>query len=116
MANPPQPSPNPRRVAAGRRNRALRRGLSPAGRERLRHSALLHQPWRRATGPKTPAGKAQVRQNGKRRQSGPISARELRTELNRLQSILATARSARLTALAACNRDASSNIPCIPEE
>jgi len=30
-----QPAPNPRRVVAGRLNRAKRKGLTPEGRERL---------------------------------------------------------------------------------
>src|SRR5207244_2524112 len=45
-------APNPRRVAAGRRNRALREGLTEAGRRRLRETALRHRPWPYSTGPK----------------------------------------------------------------
>ena len=51
-------SPNPKRQAAGRRNRLLRGPLTAEGRERLRRSALKNQPWAFATGPKTEAGKA----------------------------------------------------------
>ena len=50
--------PNPRRVAAGKRNRAKRKGLTPEGRGKLRQSALRHKPWRFSSGPKTPEGKA----------------------------------------------------------
>ena len=71
-------SPNPKRVAAGRRNRQRRGELTPSGRERLRKAALGNQPWRQATGPRTDAGKARAAANGKRRQLGGLSVRELR--------------------------------------
>ena len=73
-----QPGPNPRRVAAGKRNRRKRRGLTVAGRERLRQAALANRPWEQSSGPKTVAGKAQAALNGKRRQKGDQSQRELR--------------------------------------
>ena len=82
-------SPNPKRVAAGRGNQFKRKGLSPAGREKLRQTALKHQPWRFSTGPRTPEGKAKVALNGKRRQVGPKSVRELRAELSELATLLA---------------------------
>ena len=47
-------APNPRRVAAGERNRTKRRGLTAEGREKLRQSALAARPWQYATGPRTP--------------------------------------------------------------
>ena len=53
-------APNPKRVAAGRLNRAKRKGLTPEGRERLRQLALKHQPWQFSTGPRSAAGKAKV--------------------------------------------------------
>ena len=81
------PVPNPKRVAAGKRNRALWRGLTDAGRERLRQSAMRNQPWRFSTGPRTEAGKAKVARNGKVRQLGPLSVRELRAELGRLRDL-----------------------------
>lgn len=74
-------NPNPRRVAAGRRNRLKRQGLTKAGRQRLKESALVHQPWLRSTGPVTKEGKARVAQNGKSRQIGPKSGREMRTQV-----------------------------------
>ncbi len=58
---------NPRRQAAGKRNQALRRGLSDAGRDRLREAALSHRPWELSTGPRSVAGKAIAAANGKRR-------------------------------------------------
>lgn len=80
--------PNPHRVAAGRRNRALRQGLTEAGRERLRQSALRFKPWRLATGPKSAGGKAQVVKNGKVRQIGQLSIRERRALLAALMADL----------------------------
>jgi hypothetical protein len=74
-------TPNPKRVAAGKRNRLLWKGLTPAGRERLRQTALQHRPWQFATGPRSVEGKASSAANGKRRQKGPKSVREIRAEL-----------------------------------
>jgi hypothetical protein len=81
-------SPNPRRVAAGKRNRALRRGLTEAGRQRLREAALRSQAWKHSTGPKTPEGKARAAANGKKRQLGPLSVREIRADLAGLRGLL----------------------------
>jgi len=72
---------NPRRVAAGRRNRQFRRGLTLQGRARLRAAALCNQPWRWATGPRTPAGKRRSADNGRWRQRGTRSLRQIRREL-----------------------------------
>lgn len=74
------PTPNPKRVEAGRRNRRLRGELTEAGRDRLRQSALRHRPWTRSTGPKTPTGKARAAANGKVRQTRPRSVREARAD------------------------------------
>src|SRR5947209_11587459 len=93
---PTEPRPkNPKRVAAGRRNRALRQGLTEAGRQRLRESALRHRPWEHATGPRTPAGKARSAANGRVRQFGPRSIREIRGDLAELRGLLQDMRSAR---------------------
>ncbi len=73
--------PNPRRQAAGRENRKKRGPLTEAGRERLRAAALRTMPWLRGTGPKTAAGKARSAANGRCRQRGPLSTRELRAEM-----------------------------------
>ena len=75
-ANPP--SPSPRRVAAGKLNRQKRRGLTPEGRERLRQAARANRPWEHTTGPRTPEGKARAARNGKARQKGEQSVREVR--------------------------------------
>lgn len=87
--------PNPRRVAAGKRNRALRRGLTEAGREQLRLASLLSRPWQHSTGPKTAKGKAQAAANGKRRQLGPVSVRQLRADMAHLATLVRAAVEAR---------------------
>jgi hypothetical protein len=80
--------PNPKRVAAGKRNRRLRRGLTSEGRSRLRLAALAARPWRFSTGPRSPEGRARVAQNGKRRLGGEPSAREVRRELAALTGLV----------------------------
>ena len=79
---------NPRRVAAGRCNWAKRGPLTEAGRERLRLAALESRPWQFSTGPKTPTGKAKSAANGRLRQKGPISIRQLRKEMVDLKRLL----------------------------
>jgi hypothetical protein len=97
----PAHAPNPRRVAAGQRNRARRKGLTPAGRERLRQAALKHRPWRFSTGPRTAAGKANVAASCKARQKGPRSVRELRRDLAELRALMAEMRACRQAAAGA---------------
>lgn len=80
--------PSPARVAAGMENRKKRKGLTPEGRERLRQAAFKNRPWRFSTGPTTPEGKARVALNGKHRQTGPVSVRELRAELADLEALV----------------------------
>jgi hypothetical protein len=70
--------PDPGRSAVARANRAKRRGLTAEGRQRLREAALANRPWEHATGPRTPQGKARAARNGKLRQKGALSTRELR--------------------------------------
>ena len=93
----PSVVPNPRRIAAGRLNRQKRKGLTPAGRERLRQAALRNRPWRFATGPRTPAGKARVALNGRIRQLGPRSVREIRRDLAGLRKLVSEMGAARAT-------------------
>jgi hypothetical protein len=88
-------SPNPRRVAAGLRNRALRKGLTEAGRRRLQEAARENKPWLHSTGPRSAAGKAQCVRNGKKRQLGPLSVREVRAELAGLQHLVEQMRDCR---------------------
>ena len=77
MSSAIKKEPNPKRVAAGRRNRALRGALPEEARERLRQAALKNRPWEAATGPTTPAGKAKAADNGRWNQTGE-SVREAR--------------------------------------
>ena len=85
-------------MAAGKANRAKREGLTPAGRERLRRAALRNRPWEHATGPRTREGKATAVRNGKTRQLGPVSVRELRRELAALRVLASDMRERRLAA------------------
>ena len=91
----PKP-PNPKRVAAGQRNRKLWRGLTDAGRERLRASTLSNRPWENATGPRTAEGKARSAANGRRFQTGTHSRRERQRRRRRQLAIIAAARELRL--------------------
>lgn len=58
---------NPKRVAAGRSNRALRPPLSKLSRQKLRDAALANKPWKHSTGPRTVDGKQRVARNGRNR-------------------------------------------------
>lgn len=58
---------NPNRVAAGKRNRALRQPLSSESREKLREAIRRHKPWRLSTGPRTTDGKLRSAANSKLR-------------------------------------------------
>lgn len=57
------PEPNPKRVAAGRLNRAKRGPLSESGRQRLSDAARRTRPWEHARGPKSVEGKVIVARN-----------------------------------------------------
>jgi hypothetical protein len=98
MPSAPAAPPNPKRVLAGRANRGKRAGLSEEGRERLRQTALLHQPWRFSTGPRTAPGKARSAANGRIRQFGPRSVRQVRADLAGLRDLLREMREARAAA------------------
>ena len=87
-SKPAAAAPNPKRVAAGKRNWLKRRGLSPEGREKLRLAALRTEPWQHSTGPKTALGKAKAAANGKQRQAGLVSMRELKADLRSLRALL----------------------------
>ena len=98
LGSTPAAGPNPRRVAAGRANRAKRKGLTADGRERLRRAALRGKPWEHATGPRTPAGKATAALNGTARQTGVVSVRQLRADLRALRELVADMRDGRAAA------------------
>jgi hypothetical protein len=88
-------SPNPRRVAAGKENRKKRGPLTERGRERLRDAILHNKPWLRSTGPRTPAGKARVAENGRVRQRGPKSIRQLKVEAGDVRMLINSMRKGR---------------------
>jgi hypothetical protein len=90
--------PSPRRQAAGRENRRRRGPLTEAGRRRLREAAVRVRPWGRATGPKTPEGKATSAANGRLRQRGSVSTREARAELAEARRLIGQMRELRRTA------------------
>ena len=73
--------PNPARIIAGRLNQMKSRGLTAAGRERLRQSALANRPWVFSTGPRTAVGKLAAAANGRWRQTGEQSCRQLQAML-----------------------------------
>ena len=95
LGSKPVAAPNPKRVAAGRLNWLKRRGLSPVGREKLRRAALQNRPWLYASGPRTPEGKAVASANGKKRQLGLVSLRELKADLRELRALLREMRQTR---------------------
>jgi hypothetical protein len=86
---------NPRRVMAGRRNRALRGPLTEAGRQRLRAAALQHRPWQWATGPRSATGKRRAAANGKLRQTDASSVREVRAEVAAVRQLITLLRETR---------------------
>jgi hypothetical protein len=79
-------TPNPRCLAARRANWSKRRGFTAEGLQRLRESALKHRPWESSTGPRTIEGKIKVANNGRKRQVGPVSIRQLKAELAVVQA------------------------------
>jgi hypothetical protein len=90
IESPTTCSKNPRRVAAGKRNWLKRGPWTEEARERVRQAILKHQPWLRSTGPRTREGKARSAANGKVRQKGPRSVREVRAHLAQLSGLIAS--------------------------
>ena len=72
---------NPKRVLAGRSNRMKRGPLPLESIYRMRDAINRNKPWKRSTGPRTPAGKAKVARNGKVRQMNSRSIREIRADI-----------------------------------
>ena len=72
---------NPKRVQAGRVNRMKRGPLPLESMNRMRDAINRNKPWKRSTGPRTPAGKAKVARNGKVRQMNSRSIREIRADM-----------------------------------
>ena len=81
-------SKNPRRVAAGLRNRQKRGSLTPEGLQRLSEWANEHQPWVKSTGPRTAVGKARSARYGLLNQSLDQETREARAELADVTSLI----------------------------
>ncbi len=71
---------------------------SEAGRAALREAAAKNRPWSFSTGPKTPEGKRRSSANGRTRQSGPISGRELRRDQAAARELIASLIGARRAA------------------
>lgn len=97
LGSKPSAVPNPKRAAAGRLNRAKRKGLTAEGRERLQRAAHAKKPWQHATGPRTIEGKATAAANGKKKQIGLLSIRELNADLRSLRTMLKDMTEARCT-------------------
>jgi hypothetical protein len=72
--------PSLRRIAAGKQNVLKRKKFTAEGLARLRAVALANQPWRFSTGPRTVEGKRRSAANGRARQKGSQSVRQLRAE------------------------------------
>ena len=92
MSTPPITSPrskSPARVAAGKRNRELRGTVTPQGSQRLADHARHYRPWQYSTGPRTTAGKAKSSDNGRWRQAGPTSVRQVIREQAPMRAIKA---------------------------
>ena len=83
---------NPKRVLAGRINRMKRGPLSLESRHRIRDAINKNKPWQQSTGPRTVAGKAIVARNGKVRQIGPRSIREIRADICEIMCLIEVAR------------------------
>ena len=71
-----------------RHGRRRPKSWSPEGLERLRAAALATRPWKLTRGPKTADGKARSARNGRVRQKGEKSVRELRAELVEVFSLI----------------------------
>jgi hypothetical protein len=93
--NPSNTHKNPKRVLAGRLNRAKRKALTPEGIERLRQAAIAHRPWEHSTGPRTPEGKTKVAANGRSKQKGPESVRAAKRNVAALGQLLEAMTAAR---------------------
>jgi hypothetical protein len=63
------------------RDDVSRRKLSTESRERLRAAALANQPWTKTRGPVSTQGKKKSAANGKFRQRGEKSRREIQAEI-----------------------------------
>lgn len=88
---------SPRKLAACRENWKRHRGVTPAGRARLRAAAMRDRPWQHSTGPRTAAGKAKARRNSHRGYGFDAATAALRRSAN---AELAAVRALDIAALA----------------
>jgi hypothetical protein len=79
--HPPSPCADPPPADPTGLSRRGPKSWSPEGLERLRASAMATRPWELTRGPRTAEGKARSARNGRVRQKGEKSVRELRAEL-----------------------------------
>ena len=75
------PTDSPDSLAADPPSEPKRAKHTPEGRERLRLAAIKNAPWRYATGPRSAEGKARSAANGRSKQAGTRSMRDLKREL-----------------------------------
>lgn len=54
---------NPKRIAAGKRNRAKAAPITEATRQKLRDAIFARKPWLKSTGPKSSSGKKRTAKN-----------------------------------------------------
>ena len=87
-AHPTSPCVDPRQADPPGRSRRGPKSWSPDGLERLRASAMATRPWELTCGPRTAEGKARSARNGRARQKGEKSVRELRAELAGVFSLI----------------------------
>lgn len=86
---------NPKRVLAGRINRMKRGPLPLESIYRMRDAINRNKPWKRSTGPRTPAGKAIVARNGRVRQINSRSIREIRADISGIMCLIEANRKSR---------------------
>ena len=79
---------NPLLSAAGRLGRLKQGPMSLDTRQLLREAVLRNRPWERSTGPRTEAGKARSAANGRYRQRGQQSVRQIRGEMAGAQNLI----------------------------
>ena len=107
MLSPPSLSP---RQIAGKVNRSKRKALSPEALQKLREAAFRNRPWKWSTGPRTAQGKAKAAANGKARQKGPVSVRELRDAVAEVRGMVENISSLRLAAARVVAQRAESSL------
>jgi hypothetical protein len=106
--------PNPRRVAAGKLNRQRRGPTTEEGKRRLREAIARVRPWRFARGPKTAEGKRRAADNGRYRQHGERSARQLREDVADVRRLVDALGAVRRLAAQELAQDVQGRTPLLP--